>query len=105
VIATDAEETNPTVSPDGRWLAYQSDRAEPGLSQIYVEPFPEVGSGRSQISVEGGTRPVWSPAGSELFYYVERDGSGAMMTVSYESGPTFEYSAPQVLFEGPYLPP
>ncbi|HYM13823.1 MAG TPA: protein kinase [Bryobacterales bacterium] len=52
-------------SPDGRWLAYASN--ESGSSQIYVAPFPGPG-GKWQISTEGGTSPIWSPNGRELFY-------------------------------------
>lgn len=54
------------ISPDGRWLAYQSD--ESGQFQVYVRPYPAVDSGRWQISPQGGTRPVWARNGKELFY-------------------------------------
>ncbi len=57
---------NAEVSPDGRWLAYQSD--ESGRPEIYVRPFPNVNDGRWQISTSGGTRPLWARSGRELFY-------------------------------------
>jgi serine/threonine-protein kinase len=56
----------PEVSPDGRWLAYQSN--ESGVPEIYVRPYPSVEGGRWQISTQGGTRPVWSRNGRELFF-------------------------------------
>ena len=52
-------------SPDGKWLAYQSN--ETGRHEIYVEPFPRTGT-RIRVSDAGGERPVWSPDGRELFY-------------------------------------
>ena len=54
-------EGNGIISPDGRWLAYESN--ESGRPQIYVRPFPDVQSGRQQVSAEGGTRPLWSRDG------------------------------------------
>ena len=52
-------------SPDGKWLAYQSN--ETGRYEVYVEPFPRTGA-RTQISDGGGERPVWSPDGREIFF-------------------------------------
>jgi serine/threonine-protein kinase len=57
----------PQVSPDGRWLAYQSD--ESGRFEVYVRPYPDVHAGRWQLSAAGGTSPRWSHDGRELFYY------------------------------------
>src|SRR5262249_52287955 len=51
-------------SPDGHWLAYQSN---PSLSQIYVEPFPPTGA-QFQIASTGENRPLWSPDGKQIFY-------------------------------------
>jgi serine/threonine-protein kinase len=59
-------ELRPQVSPDGRWLAYQSN--ESGRLEVFVRPFPNVGARRWQISRDGGTSPMWNPAGHELFY-------------------------------------
>ena len=52
-------------SPDGRWLAYQSN--ESGRFEVYVRPFPE-GDPKLTVSAEGGFEPMWSPRGGELFY-------------------------------------
>jgi serine/threonine-protein kinase len=57
----------PQISPDGRWMAYQSD--ESGRFEIYVRPFPNVEAGKWQVSAAGGTSPRWSHSGRELFYY------------------------------------
>ncbi len=59
-------ERNGIVSPDGRWLAYESDSS--GRFEIYVRPFPNVAAGQWLISTAGGTRPLWSPNGRELYY-------------------------------------
>ena len=67
-------ERNGIVSPDGRWLAYESDSS--GRFEIYVRPFPNVGAGQWLISTAGGTRPLWAPNGQELFYVAP---GGALM--------------------------
>ena len=64
---TKAYENNPALSPDGRWLAYQSNKT--GRSEIYVRPFPVSGQGEIAITAEGATRPVWAGDGSELYYW------------------------------------
>ena len=97
LLATEFTESNPSVSPDGRWIAYRSD--ESGRNEVYVQRFPELG-GRIQISTTGGTSPLWSPEGAELFY---REGQ-AMMTVAVDgSGAAFGAGQPERLFEGRYL--
>jgi eukaryotic-like serine/threonine-protein kinase len=57
----------PRVSPNGRWLVYQSD--ESGRFEIYVRTYPKTSAGRWQMSSQGGTSPVWAPSGREIFYY------------------------------------
>ena len=64
-LGTQFNELHPAFSPDGRWLAYQSD--ESGHGQVYVRPFPGPG-GRWQISQDGGFYPRWSRGGRELFF-------------------------------------
>ena len=81
------------VSPDGRWLAYQSD--ESGLYQIYVVPFPNTGDGKWAVTSAGGIHPRWGPAGNELFY---RDTSGDIFAVPTRSHPTFASGQPKRLF-------
>ncbi len=66
LVATNASETAPAVSPDGRWLAYVSD--ESGNDEVYVRPFPNTGDGRTQVSTGGGEAPKWARDGRHLFY-------------------------------------
>src|SRR5690606_17139368 len=73
------------VSPDGRWIAYDSD--ESGQMEVYVRPYPGAyGGGRWQISSGGGRQPLWSRDGRELFY---RDYAGAMMAAVVTLSPEF----------------
>jgi eukaryotic-like serine/threonine-protein kinase len=82
LVGTSAREFNGEISPDGRWLAYQSD--ESGFYEIYVRPFPNVDEGRWQASMGGGTHPMWRPDGRELFYLA----SGNLLGVEIENGAT-----------------
>lgn len=83
------------VSPDGRWIAYPADESD-GY-QIIVQPFPNVGDGKWQVSTRGGFNPRWRDDGLEL-YYVDPDGT--IMVVDVEAaGSEFEPSAPRPLFD------
>ncbi|MET0280110.1 MAG: protein kinase [Steroidobacteraceae bacterium] len=85
------------VTPDGRWLAYDSD--ESGQFEVYVRPYPDAYQGsRWQVSAAGGRQPVWSRNGRELFY---RDFSGALMAVPVAAGRSFAPGRPVRLFEAP----
>ena len=66
VLQTPFDERNAEVSPDGRWMAYDSN--ESGLMQVYVRPFPNVAAAQYQVSIDGGRSPMWSPKGGELFF-------------------------------------
>ncbi|HEX5818168.1 MAG TPA: protein kinase [Gemmatimonadales bacterium] len=66
LLAESYEELQPSISPDGRWLAYVS--TETGEREVFVRPFPEVDQGKWQISQGGGQSPLWSRDGRELFY-------------------------------------
>ena len=89
-------ENRPSMSPDGRWIAYESN--EDGVFEVYVRPFPDVDDGKWKVSTQGGTHPVWSPDGSELFYV----SGDAMMVAPITSDPTFQHGNPEVVFEGRY---
>jgi serine/threonine-protein kinase len=96
LVQTGFAEANGEVSPDGRWLAYQSN--ESGRSEIYVQPFPAVGAGRWLVSTSGGVTPLWSRSGGELFF---RSLDGAVMRVAFEGGGTAWKAGPPVeLFPG-----
>jgi Tol biopolymer transport system component len=94
IISTPYDEHSPFFSPDGRWLAYVSD--ESGRPEIYVQSYP-TGSGRWLVSTSGGTEPVWSADGTELFY---RSGD-AMMAVPVRTKGGFAAGAPSMLFDKP----
>jgi len=96
LLGTEFSEVFPAFSPDGRWIAYQSDRD--GKLQIYVRPYPAMNR-VWQISYDLGEEPIWSPKGDELFY---RSGDNKWMVVSISTEPEFVAGTPQVLFEGPY---
>ncbi len=95
-VKSDAYETAPRFSPDGRWIAYDS--RESGHDEIYVRPYPGPG-GKWQVSTQGGSEVVWNPNGRELFY---REGT-AMMAVDVATQPTFKAGNPHKLFDGPYV--
>jgi serine/threonine-protein kinase len=76
LLETPFDERGGSVSPDGTWLAYQSNSA--GRFEIYVRPFPNVGAGQWQVSNTGGIEPVWARSGRELFY---RTPDGVLMKV------------------------
>src|SRR2546425_6939148 len=80
-------------SPNGRWLAYISN--ETGEDEIYVVPFPHTGAGKWAISAGGGTEPLWSHRGNELFY---RDASGDLVAVEGNTNPTFSLCRSCALF-------
>ncbi len=96
------DEWGPQFSPDGRWIAYFS--VESDSQSLYVRAYPKTHDKWLVVHGEdmGVFRPVWSPDGSELFYF---DSHGKkMMVVSVQMEPEFKASRPRVLFEGPYSP-
>jgi Tol biopolymer transport system component len=103
---TNYSELDPVFSPDGRWIAYQSN--ESGASEVYVRPFPGPG-GKWQISTGGGSRPEWSKSSKELYYVVATHDK--IMAVTYTvSGDTFiankpeQWSPGQILDRGEFAP-
>jgi serine/threonine-protein kinase len=99
LLQTKFGERNPDLSPDGRWLAYDSN--ESGREEIYVRPFPDVEKGRWQVSTGGGIQPKWARNGRELFF---RHGT-ALMAVPVKTDPGFAAGNPAVVFEGSYATP
>jgi eukaryotic-like serine/threonine-protein kinase len=99
MIQTEFNERWPAVSPNGRWLAHESDRSL--RFEIYVTPFPDVkGGGPWPISTAGGIRPLWAPDGRELFFVAP---DGAMMAVRVDPrGSAWSAGSPMKLFAGPY---
>jgi serine/threonine-protein kinase len=93
---TSFNESNPAVSPDGKWVAYESD--ETGNDEIYVEPFPGPG-GKSQVSSQGGSNAVWSRNGKELVY--AEPNTLQLMAVDVATGPQFHAGIPRAMFKLP----
>ena len=98
-------ERNAELSPDGRWMAYQSD--ESGAFQIYVRPFPGVVEGNQvQVSNAGGTLPLWSRDGAELFYLQTSAARTELVSVAVRSGgadQAFAFGERNVILDWPYF--
>src|SRR5881296_733818 len=95
-LVNEFENHSPSLSADGHWVAYASN--ESGRLEVYVRPFPGPG-GRWQVSLDGGTEPVWARSGRELFY---RNGT-KLMVAAIALQPTFAVGARRTLFEGNYV--
>jgi len=97
LLQTAFDERLPIISPDGHWLAYVSN--ESGAYEVYVRAFPEgaSGGGRWQISSGGGTYPIWSRSGHELFF--ENFDTHIMMVNYTASGNSFATGKPRVWSE------
>ncbi len=95
---------NGKLSPDGRWLAYQS--SESGTLQVYVVPFGG-GQGKWQVSANGGTQPKWSKDGKELYYLdltfnllaVPVTNAGGALQFGVAQKLVTSWSAPQVIYD------
>lgn len=88
-------ETTPSISPNGHWLAYVSDETD--QEEVYVRPFP-VGSGRVQISLGGGGEPRWSKDGQSIVYRRVSDFAKAHLAI----GPSIRVTEREELFSGVY---
>ncbi|MSO49891.1 MAG: serine/threonine-protein kinase [Acidobacteria bacterium] len=64
------------VSPDGRWLAYRVRVGSSGAGQVFLRPFPNVTDSRVQVSIDGGSRPVWAANSRAVFYSGTRESGG-----------------------------
>ena len=98
LLETRFDERVASVSPDGRWLAYESNSS--GRFEIYVRPFPGVGDGLWQVSTGGGIQARWAHNGRELFYLAP---DGALMAVPVAPhGDAWSAGTPTKLFDGHY---
>lgn len=88
------------VSPDGRWIAYESNESGDRMD-IFLRPFPNVSDRREKISINGGRSPKWRPKGGGELYYLDLDGH--MMAVSIRLAPTLAVGTVTKLFD--WLPP
>ena len=95
LVKTSFAESGARVSPDGRWLAFVSDRS--GESEVWVQPVS--GGAAVRVSRAGGVQPLWSRNTRELFY---RQGP-MVMAVAIQPGNDFQFAPAMALFEGQYL--
>ncbi len=96
LLATRADESQPRVSPDGRWLCFTSNLT--GSAEIYVRQFP-TGDANILVSTSGGTDPRWSADGKELYFRQD----SRIMAASIRTSPTFQLlGTPRELFTGGY---
>jgi dipeptidyl aminopeptidase/acylaminoacyl peptidase len=99
VAQTLAAETKGRFSPDGNWIAYQSD--EGGRNEVYVQPFPGTPAQRQRVSLNGGTSPQWGRKGREL-YFISGDNRLMVATASSaENSRSLEFGTPKALFRSP----
>jgi Tol biopolymer transport system component len=103
-LQTPAQEGFPEFSPDGRWIAYSSNRS--GRAEVYVQPYPGPGP-PVQVSISGGDAPAWRSDGAELFFLALRspdtpDVVNVMAAGTEPRGETLVAGVPRRLFEGRY---
>jgi serine/threonine protein kinase len=94
VVQTDSEERDGQFSPDGKWIAYQSN--ESSRMEIWVQSFPGPGA-RLQVSTNGGAQVRWRPDGKELFY-IALDGQLMSVPIRFPNSQTVEAEIPVALF-------
>jgi serine/threonine-protein kinase len=99
LIETRFDERGGVVSPDSRWLAYESNSS--GTYQVFVRPFPAVDTGVWQVSTNGGVQPYWARSGRELFYIAP---DGVLMAAQVEARDSvWSAGAAVPLIEGTYF--
>ena len=91
-VRTSFWELNPTFSPDGEWIAYQSD--DSGRDEVYIRPLSGEG-GKTLVSTAGGVSPVWAQSGDRIFY----SSSNRIVSVGVSTTPNLELEAAEVFFE------
>ena len=100
LVQTPFQEFYADVSPDGRWMAYQSQ--ESATNHMFVRPFPNVQAGRWQVSTSGGRHPVWSRSGRELFFL---DPDDRVTSVGVDTAAGFRFGTPRTILERNYFEP
>ncbi len=94
IMTTPNSEYSPSISPDGKWMAYTEIAA--GKPEIVVVPFPVPGTARWQVSIAGGVTPLWSRRGGEIFYL---DTRGRLVSAEVTTTPTFAVKRVTPLFD------
>jgi len=98
LVQTPATERNGELSPDGRWLAYET--IENGLADVFVRPFPNVDGGKWRVSNGGGSQPLWSRDSRELFFL---DAMNVLTSVSIEKGVSWTTGASTTILPRSYI--
>jgi Tol biopolymer transport system component len=94
-LQSPAAEGAPVISPDGHWLAYDSN--ESGRFEIYVQSFP-VPATKYQVTTSGGAGSKWTQAGNELVYLT---ADGVLQAIPVTRGEGLQFGPPEVLFSLP----
>ena len=100
LVKTEFQEFYADVSPDGRWIAYQSQ--ESGMNHVFVRTFPNVQAGRWQVSTSGGRHPMWSRSGRELFFV---DPDDRLTSVEVDAAAGFRATTPRMIVKRSYFEP
>lgn len=95
LLESESDEWLPAVSPDGTWVAYESNESGNQV-EIFLRPFPGVSARREKISIAGGRYPLWGPAGSGELFYIDLDGN--VMAASVKTAPSLSLGAVTKLF-------
>ena len=95
VVATQFQTPYPAPSPDGRWVAFESDQS--GASEVYVRPLTGAGQ-EVQVSAGGGSEPIWGPDSRELFYRGTATGRVELMLAALQIEPELEVVSREALF-------
>jgi len=96
LAASPFAEAYPALSPDERWLAYVSNQS--GRPEVYVRPLAGDGEEQVQVSLAGGSEPLWGPDGRELFYRSQGEGEPRLMAATVRTTPQFAVTARRALF-------
>jgi Tol biopolymer transport system component/tRNA A-37 threonylcarbamoyl transferase component Bud32 len=91
-VGSPYEDKHPTISPDGRWLAFATN--ESGRNEVFVRPLDPAASSRWQVSIGGGDAPRWSPDGRTLYYLTGTH----IMAATVRMSPSFQVGSRQPLF-------
>ena len=94
LVVTPYDENAFALSPDGRWLAYESD--ETGRVEVFIRPFPNTIAAKIQVSSSGGSTPLWARNGRELFFL---SPDNTMMAVPVAGGAPLQLGEPRALFQ------
>src|SRR5690606_34549453 len=95
VVASPFSEVYPSLSPDGKWVAFVSDQS--GRQEVYVRPLAGDGD-QVQISADGATEPLWSRDGRELIYRTTTGEDTRLVSARFRTAPAFEVLSRQLLF-------